>query len=263
LISPDGKEAGDVDALWEILSRQDVMEHYVDYQLINISNPPLGLSPIPATKWTRDITRNFVKGCNDFWRNNEYGRWGLELRDTKNLIGYCGLNELDYLPEVEPAVELSFRIHPEYWGQGIGPEAARATLDWAFDNLEVDSIVGCTVPENTQSVRALGKLGMTHEMTLPYHSPISNRDVEFEVHRIPRDQWTGVSSGRLGHMASKPLNSTSPASDALTHEQEWGSTPSKAGQNPSGLPTRSDMEALTHALIGDFPTNPPGFMNRR
>jgi RimJ/RimL family protein N-acetyltransferase len=180
LLTPRLKMRGmaeeDVDELWATVGRADVMEHYVD-----LADHSSG--------WSKQRTEQFINGCLAAWSKDGFGRWGLERKDTNALIGYCGLNAVDYLPEIEPAVEISFRLHPDHWGQGLGPEASIATLDWAFRNLEAGSIVGCTVPENIQSIRALGKLGMTHELTLPYHSPISGRDTEFQVHRISSDEW--------------------------------------------------------------------------
>jgi RimJ/RimL family protein N-acetyltransferase len=166
----------DVQELWSTLGRADVMAQYVDF--IDQS-----------AGWPLDKVNEFIKSARKSWAENGLGPWGLENKSTSTLTGYCGLDILDYLPTAEPEVEFSFFVHPNYWGEGLGPEAAGAVFDWAFADLGIDSLVACVVTDNIKSIRALGKLGLTYEQTLPYHSAISGRDAKFEVHRIHGDEW--------------------------------------------------------------------------
>ncbi len=55
------------------------------------------------------------------------------LRKNQRLIGYCGFF-LQIVDEVEE-LEIGYRLDPEYWGQGIATEAARAVRDHAFRDL--------------------------------------------------------------------------------------------------------------------------------
>lgn len=93
-----------------------------------------------------------------------FGRWGCVLKDTGAMIGFCGLKHLPDLDEVD----IGFRFLPEYWGRGLGTEAARATLAFGFATIGLERIIGLVMPENGASVRVLEKIGMNEDGELDY-----------------------------------------------------------------------------------------------
>ncbi|HEV2516530.1 MAG TPA: GNAT family N-acetyltransferase [Devosia sp.] len=76
--------------------------------------------------------------------------WVIE-RDGR-VIGNIGIWKLP---------EFGFILHPDAWGQGIGTEAARAFLDYAFATHPVDAIKADVDPRNSASLNLLQKLGFT------------------------------------------------------------------------------------------------------
>jgi ribosomal-protein-alanine N-acetyltransferase len=86
-----------------------------------------------------------------------YGRFAVELKESGKVIGFCGIK---YLPEID-LPEVGYRYLKEYWGRGIGTEAARACVDFARDDLKIRKLVALIMPENTGSIRLAGKLGMS------------------------------------------------------------------------------------------------------
>lgn len=91
-----------------------------------------------------------------------YGRWGCELLETGEVIGFCGLKYLVELGETD----VGFRFLPRYWGQGLATEACEATLAYAFDVLGLTQVIGLVLPENGASIRVLEKVGMRREGTV-------------------------------------------------------------------------------------------------
>lgn len=59
--------------------------------------------------------------------------------------------------------DLGYVLRRDLWGRGIGTEAARAVLDFAFDSLGLHRVWATADPENTASIRVLEKLGMRRE----------------------------------------------------------------------------------------------------
>lgn len=86
-----------------------------------------------------------------------YGRFAVELKETGKVIGFCGIK---YLPEID-LPEVGFRYLKEYWGKGIGTEAARVCVDFAREDLRIKKLVALIIPENIGSIRVAEKLGMT------------------------------------------------------------------------------------------------------
>ena len=85
-----------------------------------------------------------------------YGRWACVLKNDHRVIGFCGLK---YLPDLD-AVDVGYRLLPDYWGRGLATEACEASLNFGFAKLHLDQIIGLVHPENGASIRVLEKSGM-------------------------------------------------------------------------------------------------------
>ena len=89
----------------------------------------------------------------------DYRRHGFD-----EVIGFVGLKRLPDMDEVD----LGYRLLPDYWGQGLATEAARAALDYGLSQLGLERIVAFVDPENLGSKRVLEKLGMRCEGQVDY-----------------------------------------------------------------------------------------------
>jgi RimJ/RimL family protein N-acetyltransferase len=89
-----------------------------------------------------------------------YCLWWWRERSSGALVGYTGLNR-DRV-EDEDVVEVGWSISPKRWGDGLAPEAARASIDWGFTRASLTRIVSFTRPRNHRSLRVMEKLGMTY-----------------------------------------------------------------------------------------------------
>ena len=56
--------------------------------------------------------------------------------------------------------EVGYRYLKEYWGKGIGNEAARVCVDFARDDLKIKKLLALIIPENTASIKVARNLGM-------------------------------------------------------------------------------------------------------
>jgi ribosomal-protein-alanine N-acetyltransferase len=85
-----------------------------------------------------------------------YGRFAVELKETGKVIGFCGIK---YLQEID-LPEIGYRYLKEYWGKGIGTEAARVCVDFARTDLNIEKLIALIMPENIASIKLSEKLGM-------------------------------------------------------------------------------------------------------
>ena len=99
--------------------------------------------------------REKLAGYPDY-RERGYGRWAVVHKKDNRVIGFNGLK---YLPEMA-AVDLGYRFLKAYWGQGIATESSLAVLEYGFEKLGMETIIGLAVPENTGSIHVLKKVGM-------------------------------------------------------------------------------------------------------
>lgn len=128
----------DADAFFALNSHPDVMRY-------------TGEPPIASVEEARCAIEQYP----DF-DTVGFGRWACVLKETRTVIGFCGLK---YLPDLD-AVDLGYRLLPEYWGMGLATEASHACVRFGFEVLNLERIIGLVLPENTASIRVLEKVGL-------------------------------------------------------------------------------------------------------
>ena len=103
-----------------------------------------------------DHAREIIKNIILPQYENDLGRWAMHIKDTNEFIGWCGLK---HRPEINE-IDLGYRLKQSAWGKAYATEAATATLDHAFNNLQLPVITGRAHIENIASIKVLEKIGM-------------------------------------------------------------------------------------------------------
>ena len=88
-----------------------------------------------------------------------FGFWMIERQLDMVCLGICGLIKREGLEDVD----LGYALLPQYEGQGFALEAARASLEYVFNDLDLKRIVAITTQDNHRSISLLNKLGMVYE----------------------------------------------------------------------------------------------------
>src|ERR1019366_7654615 len=78
------------------------------------------------------------------------------LKSHDQVIGFAGLKYLDDLH----VVDIGYRLFPAYWHQGLATESAAPAIQYGFETLHLETIIGLVEPANVASVRVLEKLGL-------------------------------------------------------------------------------------------------------
>jgi RimJ/RimL family protein N-acetyltransferase len=89
------------------------------------------------------------------YQQRGFGRWAVEHKADNKVIGFCGPK---FIPEFNE-VELGYRYFPEYWGMGIGSEAAQAALK-AFPQFGIDKTIALILEGNVGSEGVAKRVGM-------------------------------------------------------------------------------------------------------
>jgi RimJ/RimL family protein N-acetyltransferase len=83
------------------------------------------------------------------------GRWAIELREDKSLIG--GATLLPLQPDEE--FEIGWQLHPDAWGHGYATETGLALARWAFDQ-GIEQVIAVVRPANARAVAVVRRIGM-------------------------------------------------------------------------------------------------------
>ncbi len=138
-----------------------------DPQVMQFS--PSGVASIVQTQ---EKIEDFIN-C---YKESGFGKWAVILKQTDELIGYCGIavDQIDNNAEKE----LGYRLASRFWGRGLATEAASAAIQCGFDKFNLPYILGIVERENLASVRVLEKIGMQFKKTTVFH------ELEMDVYRI-------------------------------------------------------------------------------
>jgi len=109
-----------------------------------------------------DARRYIQHGPMVSYSQHGFGLFLVELRDSGEPIGICGLLKRDYLPDVD----VGFALREGYRGHGFAFEAAAAAMRHGQEDLGISRIVAITSPDNHGSMKVLRKLGLEFERTL-------------------------------------------------------------------------------------------------
>jgi RimJ/RimL family protein N-acetyltransferase len=118
-----------------------------------------------------DAVRYIETGPMDMYSRLGFGFYAVELKETGDLAGICGLAKRDYLNEVD----LGFAFLPEYRSRGYAFEAARAVLGHARNDLRLSRVLATTRMDNHHSAKLLEKLGFRFEQVIRH--PDGDRDL--------------------------------------------------------------------------------------
>ena len=89
------------------------------------------------------------------------GRWAMINKKTNEFIGWTGLefvttetnNHKNYY-------DLGYRLLKRFWGHGFATESAFASLNYAFDKLNLNEVYAIADSNNQGSINVLAKVGL-------------------------------------------------------------------------------------------------------
>ncbi len=131
------------------LNRNDSLSFY------NLNSDP------EILKFTGDKPFSSVSEAEKFlinysdYNKNGFGRWAVILKETNCFIGWCGLK----LNE-ENLIDIGFRFFKKEWGKGYATESAKACIEYGFNHLNLNEIIGRASKDNISSIKVLEKINM-------------------------------------------------------------------------------------------------------
>lgn len=112
-----------------------------------------------GVRTTEQANQYLLNGPMDSYDRFGYGLNMVELRETGEPIGMCGLVRRENLDDAD----IGYAFLEQYWSNGYARESAEAVLDHARNMLGLERIVAIVTPENQSSIRLLEKVGLRFE----------------------------------------------------------------------------------------------------
>jgi RimJ/RimL family protein N-acetyltransferase len=111
-----------------------------------------------------------------------FSYWAVKQKTDEALVGLVGL--LAMAPEFPPApaLEIGWRLSPQYWGHGYASEAARAVAEWGFANTDAPELLAITARTNLRSQAVMRRIGMQAEPWRDFDHPNLAPDHPLRAH---------------------------------------------------------------------------------
>ncbi len=105
----------------------------------------------------------FIEGMQSMFKVKGYCYFVVEILQTREFMGFIGLALQDYEAAFTPAIDIGWRLLPQYWKKGLATEGAKRVLKFAEKDLKIDNIISVAPVINTGSIEVMLKIGMTHQ----------------------------------------------------------------------------------------------------
>lgn len=133
---------------------------------------------------TMEQVNDFIPAANQHQDKHGYTLWAACLKETGGLIGFIGLNYIDWESSFTPAVEVGWRLGSQYWGKGFATEGAKASLEHGFKRCGLKAIVALTTPANARSIRVIEKIGLKRDLNGDFRHPKLAAEHPLSKHRF-------------------------------------------------------------------------------
>ena len=157
--------------------------HLDDFALMNADAEVMAFFP---ARLSRDESAALLQRIIDHQQQYGFSLFALHQKRDDCFIGFTGLLTVGFEAHFTPAVEIGWRFAKSAWGQGLGPEAARACLAYGFDDIGLKQIVSFTAAINQRSVRVMEKIGMQHDPKDDFDHPKLPSDDRLSRHVLYR-----------------------------------------------------------------------------
>ena len=93
------------------------------------------------------------------------------------------------MKQIDDIAELGYALAKPHWGKGLMPEAARAAVDWGFEQLGLAKVYAMVDVRNARSLRVMEKLGMAREGVLRSHASVRGNRIDVAAYGLVREDW--------------------------------------------------------------------------
>jgi RimJ/RimL family protein N-acetyltransferase len=158
------------------------------FSQLNADPQVMAYFPAPLDRAESDA---LAHRCKDLIQQRGWGFWAVELRHSKEFVGFLGLHiPRDDLP-CSPCVEIGWRLAVTHWGKGYATEAASDVLRFGFERLGLSEVVSFTTIGNLRSRRVMERLGMRDTISTFEHPAIPAGDPlrTHCLYRLSKGEW--------------------------------------------------------------------------
>lgn len=125
---------------------EDIYDIYSDEETLKYQCP----LPIKSLEEAKDYTKKIIEKCN---KDKNFIRWAITRKEEEKVLGVCSLQK-----EMEKT-EIGYMLNKLYWRQNIMTEVLVKVIDFAENNLNINTVEASIHSQNIASIKLCEKLG--------------------------------------------------------------------------------------------------------
>lgn len=113
----------------------------------------------------------YIKSIQKQYIDYGIGRFVVVIKETQEIIGWAGLKFITTSENNHTNFyDIGYRFAETYWRKGYGFEAAKAWLDYAFNEMKIPAVYASAHIDNAGSNRILQKIGLKKTVQYQHHN---------------------------------------------------------------------------------------------
>ena len=158
-------------------------EAIFDFASLSEVSYPAGFPPVKTLEDEIYYLEHILSGRNE--KDNLPEGYGIVVKGTDTVIGSVDFNHR----HEDDVLEIGYTLHPDYWGGGYVPEAARALIELGFKELGLHKIELTCFGYNVQSQRVAEKLGFTLEARIRDRKDVQGNRCDELRYGLLKSEW--------------------------------------------------------------------------
>ena len=132
--------------------------------------------------YTKENVEKFLKIIIPYQEKHGHAMSSVFTKEDGAFIGQAGIFHIGHY-DLQPEIEIGYRFHKIYWGNGYATEVSKALINWGFENLSLNEIIAFVETSNKASHRVVEKCAM-HNLGL-----VQCHYGKLEKYVITRKEW--------------------------------------------------------------------------
>ncbi len=131
------------------------------------------------------MAEEWIQSLDDEFKHGDGATFAMTQRASGELMGAIGLT----ISQHNQRAEMGYWIGVPYWNHGYTSEAARAVVQFAFQELKLNRVYASHFSRNPASGRVMQKIGMQYEGTLREHFVRWAEPEDLVYYGILKSEW--------------------------------------------------------------------------
>jgi len=133
----------------------------------------------------------FIEQTIAAYQRGENVELAMELRDSKKVIGTCGMVSVS---AEHCRAELAFAMAKEHWGHRLMGEALTAVLTFGYGPLQLNRIWARVDPDNMRTTLVLKRAGWQFEGTLRQDAKVRGQFRDVKLYSLLKKEFAALST---------------------------------------------------------------------